>query len=180
MSENVVIILVAALLIVTVLFAAVIIYLFNKVLKEKSLSRQEQEDSAPLKKYRATEDHASYCVNHPQDHAHGMCAICQELFCEDCLKEHDGHTFCAPHFKLFISHEWEELESIKTTPTTPETAYPIYDFKKELWDDGGEPTVISTHYKINIDDDSIESYVKLLVIKDEFEELKGRYQKFKQ
>lgn len=182
MSENLVIILVGALLLVTLIFAGVILYLFNKLLQERKEPTQEQSLTEKFKHLKAASEEGptSYCKNHPQDHAHGMCAICQDMYCEDCIKEHDGHTFCGPHFRLFVSHEWSELESIKTTPSTPETAFPIYDFKKELWKEEQLPAVISTHYKINIDDDSIESYVKLLVRTEELEDLKSRYSKFNQ
>ncbi|MCR9205964.1 MAG: hypothetical protein NXH75_15380, partial [Halobacteriovoraceae bacterium] len=67
----------------------------------------------------------------------------------------------------------------KTTPETPESAFPIYDFKKELWEKEGLPAIVSTHYKINIETDSIESFVKLLVRSIEEDSLKKRFERFK-
>lgn len=191
MSENIILLLVGVLVFLVLILVGVILYLFKKVMennKEDRADRVEREErhnrineiAAELKASAPSHDDLAYCANHPQDHAHGMCNICQSHFCEDCVKEHDGLSFCAPHFKLYVSHEWVELENIKTTPETPETAFPIYDFKKELWKEEQTPAIISTHYKINIEIDCIESYVKLLVRADEHDELKGRYQVFKQ
>lgn len=182
MSENIILLLVGVLAFLVLILVGVILYLFKKVMEANKEDRVERasEIAAKQKVIDKTQDDLAYCENHPQDHAHGMCSICHSNFCEDCVKEHDGLTFCAPHFKLYVSHEWVELENIKTTPETPETAFPIYDFKKELWKDEQTPAIISTHYKINIEIDCIESYVKLLVRADEHDELKNRYQSFKQ
>lgn len=184
MSESIIIILVAALIFVVLLLVGVILYLFNRLMNEKDMTQAPEHSTEPsrdlaLLKRKMEEADVSYCSNHPQDHSKGMCAICQDCFCEDCIKEHDGLTFCGPHFRLFVSHEWVELESIMTTPETPETAFPIYNFKKNLWEQEGLPAVISTHYKINIDTDTIESYVKLLVRSDEIDSLSERYHQFK-
>jgi hypothetical protein len=191
LSENIVLILVGALVLLVLVLVGVILYLFNKILQEKDMTQAPEHATEPSRnrqrvvvdkgelKAQAADVSLSYCANHPQDHAKGMCSICQECFCEECIKEHDGLTFCNPHFRLYISHEWTELETIKTTPDTPETAFPIYDFKKLLWEEEGLPAVISTHYKINIDTDTIESFVKLLVRTDELDSLSERYNKFK-
>ncbi len=190
MSEKIIFILVGALVFLVLVLVGVVLYLFNRLLKEKDMTQDGEHSTEPSRATRTGADRdqlkrmaegveSSYCVNHPQDHAQGLCAICNETFCEECIKEHEGLTFCRPHFRLFISHEWETVETIKTTPETPETAFPIYDFKKALWEKEGLPAVISTHYKINIDTDTIESYVKLLVRADEYETLAERYQTFK-
>lgn len=190
MSEKIIFILVGALVFLVLVLVGVILYLFNKLLQEKEMTQDGEHSTEPSRSVRqgpnrdelrrmAEGVESSYCVNHPQDHGNGMCAICSEVFCEECIKEHEGLTFCRPHFRLFISHEWEAVETVKTTPETPETAFPMYDFKKTLWEKEGLPAVISTHYKINIDTDTIESYVKLLVRSDELESLVERYETFK-
>ena len=121
-----------------------------------------------------------FCKNHPSDHAAGVCAICQNSYCEECIKEHEGHSFCETHFRLYLSHQWNELDTIRTTPDIPESALPLYDFKKTLWEEKEIPTLLSTHYKINIEGDFIESYVKLIVRREEWTQLKDRYEKLKQ
>ncbi|MBC97182.1 MAG: hypothetical protein CME63_05495 [Halobacteriovoraceae bacterium] len=121
-----------------------------------------------------------YCFHHPSDHAAGVCAICQNAFCDECIKEHDGLSFCEDHFRLYLSHDWDELDTIKTNPDIPESALPLYDFKKSIWELKKTPSILSTHYRINIEGDFIESYVKLVVRKEELDLLKNQYQKLKQ
>lgn len=196
MSENIILILVTALVLVVFLLVGVILFLFRALMKEKDMT-QDQEHStepsratanqsksellrqSPLNQSGPSEDQITYCANHPNDNAKGLCSICQECFCEECIKEHDGLSFCGPHFRLYINEDWVELETIKTTPETPESAFPIYDFKKELWEKEGLPAIVSTHYKINIQTDTIESFVKLLVRSIEEDSLKKRYERYK-
>jgi len=185
MSENFVLIIVLSLCAVVLVLAVIIVYLFKETLKAKALPSETEGKRVPpevnleaLKKQQMTfqEEELHYCINHPQDHATGICAICQESICEDCVKEHEGISFCTAHFRYFLNNEWAEMKSIKTTPETPETAMPLYDFKRKLWDKEGTASIISTHYKINIEGDSIESYVKLLVKEDELLELQKKYE----
>lgn len=199
MSENIVIILLIALLSVVLILVGVILYLFKELIKERKSENQqmvtgEREKSSGKETLTPTidrlrdkisqnelgfDDEVTYCVNHPQDHGKGLCAICQDSLCEECLKEHDGLNFCGAHFRLYLGHDWVELETIKTTPETPESAFPIYDFKKDLWEKERLPAIISTHYKINIETDKIESFVRLLVRTQEEEALKERFQNYK-
>lgn len=195
MSEKVIIILVSALVFVVMVLVGVIVYLFNRLMRDKDMIQtpehstepSRQEEPSTLERLRAEhkkrsvfpDENITYCVNHAQDNARGLCNICQEAFCEECLKEHDGLTFCGPHFRLYLGHEWVELETIMTTPETPESAFPIYDFKRELWEKEGLPAIVATHYKINIETDTIESFVKLLVRSNEEEPLKERFERYK-
>ena len=195
MSENIVLIIVLCLSFVVLVLVGVIVYLFKETLKAKDTTATTNEASVSkepevvgptdlevLKKQQETfqEEELNYCANHPQDHAVGICAICQDSFCEECVKEHDGISFCSAHFRFFLNNEWVEMKSIKTTPDTPETAMPLYDFKRGLWEKEGTASIISTHYKINIEGDSIESYVKLLVREDDLRPLSEKFEKLYQ
>jgi len=152
----------------------------DKIKEDSSLVSADQKKSSGIKLGRVEDVTTHYCHNHPNDHAAGVCAICQNAYCEDCIKEHEGHSFCEEHFRLFLSHEWDEIDTIKTTPDIPESALPLYDFKNQLWQEQETPSVLSTHYRINIEGDFIESYVKLVVRKEELSDLKERYSKLKQ
>lgn len=125
-------------------------------------------------------DDIEYCKNHPQDNSAGTCAICTEHFCEECLRDHEGLNFCKTHFRTYLENEWVEIASILTTPDTPEAALHVYDFKKSQWTESNCPTIVSTHYKINIESDYIESYVKLLVMKSDEEDLKQKLHMYQQ
>lgn len=207
-TQEWIIYLVIALIFLILVLVGAVLYLGMKILKnhgaisqrDNSLPRTRVEDLSPssqtptsstLAPIPSPEDQSvsfaaneeatiHYCLNHPSDHASGVCAICQNAFCDDCIKEHEGHSFCESHFRLFLSHEWDEIDTIKTTPDIPESALPLYDFKQQIWREKEIPSILSTHYKINIEGDFIESYVKLVVRKEEFSDLLERYNKLKQ
>ncbi len=101
------------------------------------------------------------CANHPDIIAQGMCAICAELFCETCLKAYEMLHFCNEHYELFINHKWVEIETVKTSPNDPESGLSLYTHKEKMWRERKIPSYIMTHYKIDIENDLIESHIKL-------------------
>ncbi|MBI2522232.1 MAG: hypothetical protein HYV97_17565 [Bdellovibrio sp.] len=102
-----------------------------------------------------------YCSNHCDIPARGTCAICGELFCENCLKNYEVLHFCGEHYQLFLNHKWVEVETIKTSPNDPERGLALYSFKEKLWRESKIPSYIMTQYKIDIENDLIESHIKL-------------------
>ena len=115
-----------------------------------------------------------FCHIHEKEHAKGTCSICEKSFCESCLMEHEGITFCSEHLKTYSENKWIDITNIKTTPNNPEAAIYVYKFKKEQWKEFNIPTFIVTHYKINIDGDHIESYVMLYVRSQDEEALRNK------
>jgi hypothetical protein len=117
-------------------------------------------------------EESNFCKIHPKEHSMGSCLMCEGDFCEDCLIEHDSLYFCKEHFKIFANNQWEKISDVLTTAETPEASFPIYKFKRNLWENEGRPSFVVTHYKINVSSDHIESYVQLHVKKDDALELK--------
>lgn len=120
-----------------------------------------------------------YCENHPDVPSVGSCLICEDVFCEQCLIEHDSLYFCKEHFKTFANNKWKQITDVRTTPNTPEDGLYIYHFKRHIWHDKKIPSFVLTHYKINIEEDYIESFIQLNVVEDKAEELQGEIEKFK-
>ncbi len=112
-----------------------------------------------------------YCTNHKDQNSIGGCLICEDVFCEACLVEHEGMYFCRDHFKIFANNKWKQITDQITTPETPEDGLYIWDFKRYLWKEKSIPSFVLTHYKINVDNDFIESYVQLNVEENRSEEL---------
>jgi hypothetical protein len=114
------------------------------------------------------------CHNHKDQPTIGACLICEDVFCEACLIEHEGMFFCRDHFKTYAGNRWKQITDLKTTPNTPEEGMFIYDYKREQWTKRNIPSFILTHYKINVEEDLIESYIQLHVrVEDEAEFEKG-------
>ncbi len=120
-----------------------------------------------------------FCENHPETPSSGTCLICEDVFCEKCIIEHESLYFCKEHFKVFVNNKWKQITDIKTTPSTPEDGLFIYNFKKQIWKDRDIPSFVLTHYKINIEHDYIESYIQLNVIESKADDLKLEIEEFK-
>ncbi len=100
------------------------------------------------------------CSIHIEKKSAGLCSMCEGPFCEDCLKSHENLNFCSEHYRTFLENKWAELQTVKTNPDTPKEGIFLYQFKGELMKEG-VPAYIVTQYKINVQDDYIESYVTL-------------------
>ncbi len=120
-----------------------------------------------------------FCENHPEAPSTGTCLICEDVFCEKCIIEHESLYFCKEHFKTFVSNKWKQITDVKTTPSTPEEGLFIYHFKKQIWVERQQPSFVLTHYKINIEHDFIESYIQLNVIESIADDLKNEIDEFK-
>lgn len=46
------------------------------------------------------------CTNHPIAVATGVCVVCQQLFCEECLTEKNKRYFCLEHASIEASEGW--------------------------------------------------------------------------
>ena len=101
------------------------------------------------------------CDTHPNNRANGSCAICEKLLCEDCNMMSGKLHFCPEHFNFYNKNTWIEVDRVKTTPETTEKSGYLFSFKKEKWQNKNIPLVIEIHYKINLDNDQIESEVGL-------------------
>lgn len=73
-----------------------------------------------------------------------------------------------------MKHEWEEVLTLKTSTEDPEEGVRLFDKKKEIFEKDNIPTYIETHYKINVDQDFIETYLVLFGIKEELPKIKNK------
>jgi hypothetical protein len=120
-----------------------------------------------------------YCIHHKEAPSVGSCLICEEVFCIDCLVDHESMHFCKEHFRTYANYKWKQITDIRTTPDTPEEGLFIYNFKRDLWLNKSIPSFVMTHYKINIENDYIESFIQLNVREDDVEKLILELEKYK-
>jgi len=184
LQENIYAIILFLLLLVLVLIAFIGLVLVKLLLnsKEKNHPTKASEPIvlnpiAKLAEDKVVEKY--FCHNHPDLPSIGSCLICEDVFCEQCLIEHEGLYFCKDHFRTFASNKWKQITDVRTTPHTPEDGLYIYHFKRHLWIDRKKPSFVLTHYKINIEEDFIESFIQLNVVEDEAEKLADEIEKFK-
>ncbi|WPU65488.1 hypothetical protein [Peredibacter starrii] len=110
-----------------------------------------------------------FCPNHPDEPGETTCAICDRLFCKACIRPFKTLHFCKEHLPLIMKNDWEEVFTLKTSTHDPEEGVRLYDAKKRLFEDKNIPTYVETHYKINVDQDYIETYLVVYSIPENTE-----------
>ncbi len=186
LQNNLITIIVFLLLLIFVLMGAMILMLFKLVSQPKKLE-VPSNDFSPRPKLKLINKsnislnlvEAHYCSNHKELPSVGSCLMCEEVFCDNCLIDHDSMHFCKDHFRVFANHKWKQITDIKTTPDTPEDGLFIYNFKRDQWLNNQVPSFIMTHYKINIENDFIESFIQLNVKEEDAEKLFDELSKYK-
>ena len=123
-----------------------------------------------------------HCKRHTEVRAQALCAICMDAFCESCIIQDDNLNFCTEHHRIYSSNEWKPLEELQTTPDKAEESEYLYKFKNDKWNSQKIPMIITTHYQINVDQDQIESEIKLLVrsqddlfLRDQLNQIKNKH-----
>ena len=116
-----------------------------------------------------------FCPNHPEEPGEVSCGICDKLFCKSCIKPFKSLHFCREHLPLVMNREWDEVMTVKTSTQDPEHGVRVYDMKKEIFEKEDLPTYIETHYKINIDQDHIETYLVVFAMKEQLETIKAKF-----
>lgn len=186
--ENTALVLIIITLFFLVIILGLLVLLLYKVFDKKSgLLTTKQEENlqeyhpeilSRMKeaKFSKSERAGVFCLNHPQEPGEVMCAICDTLFCSSCTKPFKTMHFCKEHLPLIMQNEWEEVLTLKTSTDDPEEGVRLHDLKKDIFKEDQIPTYVETHYKINVDQDSIETYLVLFGIKDDLETLKEKFQ----
>ena len=120
-------------------------------------------------------DTSLFCQNHNNEAAEGSCAICDDYFCSTCLKPFKNLQYCKDHFSLIMRFEWQEILTLKTSSSNPEEGVLLYDLKKGFYQSMNKPSYIETHYKINIDQDYIETYLVVFGRFEDVDDLKIKF-----
>ncbi len=157
-----------------------VIYLLIAISKKPETNFKKYFDKLSKDLKRGKGEQTFFCQNHLETPATTVCRICEKVFCEACTKEHNNMLFCIDHFNLFIKNEWEEVDSVVTSPHDSTHTMYLYNFKNQLWEEEKIPSYIQTHYKINVDNDQIESHIKLYAQKKISTLLKTKINFFKE
>lgn len=163
---------IALLTVLIILFSLILAVLIFYIFKEKITSKDlgpNIVNPTPSKNEMTLQ---YFCKNHPDDHSEGTCAICENSFCKTCLKHHENLHFCFDHYELYMKENWTKISTVKANPNNPDEGIQLYQLKGEVWSKKDMPTYIVTHYKINFDNDFIESYVMLFGKEEDEEFLK--------
>lgn len=116
-----------------------------------------------------------FCPNHTEEPGEVVCAICDKLYCKACIKPFKTMHFCKEHLPLIMRYDWDEVLTVKTSTADPEKGVRLYDVKKEIFEKKNIPSYVETHYKINVDQDYIETYLVVYAIKENVEMVRKTY-----
>lgn len=198
--ENIAILLIVVMLFILIIIVGLLSVLVYRLLKQPqpglTITRNEQSGDAPHPDISKSEFHPAilerlkdlekvktkrsdlFCPNHPEEPGEVMCAICDKIFCKSCIKPFKSLHFCKEHLPLIMRHDWDEILTLKTSTQHPEEGVRLFDVKKELFQKEDIPTYVETHYKINVDQDYIETYLVLFGMRERKEELQERLKSF--
>lgn len=155
------------------------IFLMIKLSTLPKEATKEKVPETPINVKEEKIEESLHCQNHKDQASAGICLICEQTFCEECLREDENKYFCKDHFKTYTYNKWTQISEIRTTPDTPYEALAIYHFKRHKWLNEKVPSFIVTHYKIDTENDIIESYVQLNVIEKDAENLEKELKNYK-
>lgn len=114
---------------------------------------------------------AKECDNHPDRYAHHQCAISSSPLCQDCLVQHDGHWIGRSFFEFYLADNWLQIKLFSENEND-QIQY-ISQIKNQLWEDE-IPLIIQGHYKINVENDNIESFTAIYCRESDENEIKSK------
>lgn len=189
--ENITLIFIIICLFLLIVITGLLSILIYKLIKERNLSPQSGSPHAnegnfhPIIRERLKELHGIkkeradiFCLNHKEEPGEVNCSICEHIFCKSCIKNYKSLYFCKEHIHLVMKHDWVEVLTVKTSTNDPEKGVRLYDLKKAILEQDQIPSFIETHYKINIDQDHIETYLVLFSIKENAERMREKLKEF--
>ena len=104
-----------------------------------------------------------FCVDHPDLHSKGMCAISNKLYCELCLTKEKDVKIARKFLNLFLDHKWPVKYMINNSNVGADKLNEVMRVKKELWNSSQIPVITQKQFKINIETDDIETFTVVMI-----------------
>lgn len=190
--ENTALILIVITLFLLVIILGLLSFMIYKLLKERNnnLPQNNQlsnnrSDYHPeivarmkeIEKFKSKRTEL-FCPNHFDEPGETHCAICDRLFCRSCIVPFKTMHLCKEHLPLLMKNDWVKVLTLKTSTHDPEDGVRLYEQKKRVFTNEELPTYIETHYKINIEEDLIETFLVVFATKDQVESAKEKFSEF--
>lgn len=117
----------------------------------------------------------SFCTDHPDLPAKGRCAISDDLFCELCLTKENDVKIARKFLSLFLDYEWPTHYMINNNEVGADRLNEVMRIKKELWKEKEVPVITQRQFKINIENDKIETFTAVMFRDIDKESAKQRF-----
>ncbi len=173
--ETIIIAVAIVLLLVIILLVAMMIYMGVQFLKLKeqqfknhhatsleNSTGMNPELLASLRKTQKLIKNENYCIDHPDQMSEGVCAISGDYFCLHCLKNENGIKIGKRYLELYANAQWQQVVMLPADVGNNDLYERILKIKQEMWQKKQLPMIVQGHYKINIQDDSIESFTVIM------------------
>ena len=108
-----------------------------------------------------------FCTDHEDTFAAGTCSIDMHSYCELCITKVDDMKFARKNIDEYLNYNWVELTMFKHIKTQYDFNNRIFKVKSKLWNELKTPLIIRGHFKINVEDDSIEAFTTLMCREDD-------------
>lgn len=182
-TENLIIILLIFILLVILISIGIIAYFGHRYLRLKELEKQQNQnghsivaniDQLQLKSINTPIDEvsSSICIDHPEELALNKCAISAEAYCEKCIIKHDETWVAKKNLDILLSAQWHELFCIKDSENFQSTKERLMKVKASLWKNATVPILIQGHFKIDVEDDKIQSFIVIKARTEDIEFVK--------
>jgi hypothetical protein len=122
----------------------------------------------------------NFCINHNDKRTTSLCHICNAPFCEDCIKNHTTLSFCLEHFRLLEKYQWIPILSFQINAEESQDGLILQNFKEMIWKKEKIPSYIVVEYRINFEEDLIESHISYFTRKQDQDLLIEKYQDFRE
>lgn len=165
--------------VLVILLAAIVFFLFRYLkMKETekiqstpadadhpSYKKMPPEVKENIKKAKESKSQlvGSFCVDHPDLAAKGRCSISDELYCELCLTKEKDIKLARKFLNLFLDHEWPVFSLINNSEVGANKLNEVMRVKKELWKEKQLPIITQRQFKINIENDKIETFTAIMI-----------------
>lgn len=190
--EKLLFIIVIILAVILVLLLGAIVYFLFRYLKIKEANSEEgtalDKDHPSFKKIpkevkeniqSAKESKkqlvGSFCVDHPDLAAKGRCSISDDLYCELCLTKEKDVKIARKYLSLFLDHDWPTVYMLNNEKVGADKLNELMRVKKELWKEKEVPVITQRQFKINIENDEIETFTVVMIREIDQEVAKLRF-----
>lgn len=175
--ENILFILVIILAVILIIMLGVMIYLISKYLKVKEVqsstpdklskdleARMPQNVREQVNKARATKENmlGKFCVDHEDLEAKGRCSISDELYCELCITKENDVRIARKYLHLFLDSQWENTFILNNEDIGADKLNELMRVKREVWTGKSIPIITQKQFKINIENDQIETFTVVM------------------
>ena len=178
-SENIIIILLIVIILLAIFFVGVLTFVGIKFLKlqEKQSTLVKAPPSKNTEKNDAMEHSqvgpvsTSICVDHPQELSFNICAISNEPYCQECIIKHEEIWVAKKHLDILLQANWKEIYNFEVDESS-DVACRVRSIKKSLWQDESIPFLIQGHFKIDVQDDKIHSFMMIKAREEDVDRVK--------